>query len=196
MLTSFCFGFYLALVLQVKCNNLYVDPQTEYITGGKIAVSCISIFDGPVTTGNAIEWIEMKSLSIISNHPESRVRRDGHRLLFDSTKYSDKGLYCCRLSKRSPSPNHGCTYNSTVKIMAIESRTVTAAPQHSDARHNVVIKSTTTGTWHECFQRSLILATWLHIASCIGQTFLDIRSYLHLLDINFGSYTVIIRVCM
>ena len=127
----------LALV-RVKCTNLYVHPKTVYITGGKIAISCTGIVDGHEVS---IEWIKLNTLSIISSDPQARVRRDGHRLLFDSADYSDEGLYCCK----SAAENHGCTYNSTVRV----ARTVRAPAKnvisHSDSGHNIVTKSSASG---------------------------------------------------
>lgn len=114
-----CLVFYLlnlAIIWRVKCNNLYVHPKTVYITGNKIAISCINtgaFDDHAATIAKDIEWVKLShSLSVISRHPQARIRRDGHRLLFDSTNYSDKGLYCCRY----PGESHGCTENSTVTV--------------------------------------------------------------------------------
>ena len=147
MFIRLCQLFYilnLALV-RVKCTNLYVHPKTVYVTGGKIAISCTNILDGHAPS---IEWIKLNTvttplsspLSIISSDPQARVRRDGHRLLFDSTDNSDEGLYCCK----SSAENHGCTYNSTVRI--VTARTVRAPAKNvisqSNSGHNIVTKST------------------------------------------------------
>lgn len=146
MLTTFCIVFYLLnLAIQVKCTSiLYVEPKTGYITGDKIVVSCISILDGQVTFTDGIRWIKLSSSSIITSHPEARVRRDGHRLLFASTKNSDEGLYCCSHLKY-PSTDHGCTHNSTVRIAvaraARASGTSLQGYRNSDVQHNLVAKS-------------------------------------------------------
>ena len=69
----------------IECSKLYVHPKTVYITGSKIIVSCTSTIEDQATAfENDIELIKLKSLSIISSHPEARVRRDGHQLLFNS----------------------------------------------------------------------------------------------------------------
>lgn len=130
----------LALV-QIKCTNLNVRPKTVYATGGKIAISCTDILDSHAAS---IEWIKLNTLSIISSDPQARVRRDGHRLLFDPSDYSDEGSYCCKPAAE----NHGCTYNSTVKIVI--ARAAVRAPaknviSHSASGHNIVTKSSASG---------------------------------------------------
>ena len=55
------------------------------------------------------------AVSIVSSHPEARVRRHGSQLLFNSTSYSDGGFYCCRYSVE----NLGCTSSSTVRITVV-----------------------------------------------------------------------------
>ena len=133
------------MVIQIKCNNLYVHPKTVYVSkglaGGKIAISCLDGHAATFATG--IEWIKLNTLSIISSDPQARVRRDGHRLLFDSTDHSDEGLYCCR----NTAENRGCTYNSSVRILV--AKTIRAPAKslmsNSDSRHNIVAKSTASG---------------------------------------------------
>lgn len=117
-------------------------------------MSCTKILDGhdhAVTFGNDIEWVKLNSLSVISSHPEARVRRDGHRLLFDSTDHSDEGLYCCR----SPSENRGCTYNSTVRVAIAGTARAPAKNlqkiSNPNAGHNVVAKSTSSGMLRSFF---------------------------------------------
>ena len=139
--------------IRVKCNNIYVHPKTVYATGGRaggtIAVDCMIAYDDRVDIANRgvsrtrihVEWIKLNTLSVISSHPESRVRRDGHRLLFDSTSYSDEGFYCCRPTAKSHILERiiGCTYNSTVRVvMAKAAKNVQMTDHHG---HNVVAKS-------------------------------------------------------
>ena len=147
MLTRFCLVLSLLILTlsRVKCSNLYAHPKTVYITGSKIAVSCISSFEDHATTfANDIEWIKLSSLSVISNHPKARVRRDGHQLLFNSTDYSDEGLYCCRKIMET------CTPDSTARVVARTTHKPTKILQsirnsRSDAGHVLVTKSTPPG---------------------------------------------------
>ena len=132
------------LSARIQCSKLYVHPKTVYITGSKIIVSCTSTIEDQATAfENDIEWIKLKSLSIISSHPEARVRRDGHQLLFNFTNHSDEGLYCCRTITKA------CTSNSIVRVVA---RTVHMSSENlqttrnSDARHVLATKSTSSGT--------------------------------------------------
>ena len=172
-------------LIQIKCNNLYVHPKTVYVTGGlaggKIAISCINILDGhEATFANGIEWIKLNTLSIISSNPEARVRRDGHRLLFDSTDCSDEGLYCCR----SAAENHGCSYNSTVRIFI--ARTQVCAPaknlmRNSDSRHNIVTKSTSSGMVRS-ITNTCMLNRWLSLLATESMP-----AYMHITDIMSAS---------
>ena len=132
------------LSARIQCSRLYVHPKTVYITGSKIVVSCTSTIEDQATAfDNDIEWIELKSLSIISSHPEDRVRRDGHQLLFNFTNHSDEGLYCCRTITKA------CTSNSIVRVVARTAHMSSENLQttrNSDARHVLVAKSTSSGT--------------------------------------------------
>ena len=146
MLTRFYFVLSLLILTstRVKCSNLYVHPKTVYITGSKIAVRCIgSIGDHEITApfDNDIEWVKLSSSSVISSHPEARVRRDGHQLLFNSTDHSDAGLYCCRRITET------CTPNSIVRVVARIAHTFTTlqSTRNSDDRHIIVTKSTPPG---------------------------------------------------
>ena len=145
MLTRFSFVLSLLILTstRVKCSNLYAHPKTIYITGSKIAVSCISSLDDHETTfENNIEWVKLSSLSVISSHPEARVRRDGHQLFFNSTNHSDAGQYCCRKITGA------CTSNSIVRVVARTTHTSTKnleSTRNSDARHVLVTKSTPPG---------------------------------------------------
>jgi len=156
MLTDFCVVFYLLNLAIRVTSNLYVDPKTEYITGNKIVVNCISTVDGHATFADGIRWIKLSSSSVITSNPKARVRRDGHRLLFDSTNYSDEGSYCCSHSKYPSTADHGCTPHSTV-IIAVPKTARTSAtitnPQgysNSDGEHNLVAKSAP-GMLYEAF---------------------------------------------
>ena len=139
--------------IRVKCNNLYVYPKTAYVTGGlaggTLAVNCMIVYDDHVDIASRevsrtrinIEWIKLNTLSVISSHPESRVRRDGHRLLFDPAIYSDEGLYCCRPTAKSHSivgRINGCSYNSTVRVVITKAAKNVQTIDHG---HNVVAKS-------------------------------------------------------
>lgn len=132
------------LSARIQCSKLYVHPKTVYITGSKIVVSCTSTIEDQATAfDNDIEWIELKSLSIISSHPEDRVRRDGHQLLFNFTNHSDEGLYCCRTITKA------CTSNSIVRVVARTAHMSSEnlrTTRNSDARHVLVAKSTSSGT--------------------------------------------------
>lgn len=158
--SSLKFGIFVYVLMQVECTrerttDLYVHPKTAFITGGKVSVSCIKIVDGGVTIAGDIQWIKMTSLSVISSHPEARVRRDGHRLLFDSTNDGDEGLYCCR----SPTEGliDGCSYNSTVRIVIAKTTRAPAKALNDvtssfHTEHNIVAKSTSSGmlAWNCC----------------------------------------------
>ena len=153
MITSsaLCLVFYILILTQVECSNLYVDPNIAYITGGKVSVSCFKTVEGRTTYADGIDWIEMRSASVISGHREARVRRDGHRLLFDSINHADEGLYCCKPSTEALTESHGCHYNSTVRI--VNARTARASAKSSqfnsnvmtNTGHRIVAKSTTLG---------------------------------------------------
>ena len=129
---------------RLECSNLYVHPRTVYITGSKTVVRCTSSTeDQAIVFDNDIEWIKLRSLSVISSHPEARVRNDGHQLVFNSTDHSDEGLYCCRTINKS------CTSNSIVRVIARTAHMSTKSSQtmrNSNARHVLVAKSTSPGT--------------------------------------------------
>ena len=136
----------LALLIRVQCNDLYANPKIVYvIAGNKLTVNCNDNFNDEVTTiSKKIEWVKLNSSLIISNQPGARVRRDGHRLLFDSTNYSDGGLYCCRFQAE----NHGCTSSSTIRILVVTRRIPALATKtmgYSVVEHNLVAKSTSSG---------------------------------------------------
>ena len=157
MFTRILLFFYILYLAQirVKCNNLYVYPKIVYVTGGlrltggTIAVNCMIVYDDHVDIASRdvsrmrihVEWIKLSTLSVISSHPESRVRRDGHRLLFDSTIHSDEGLYCCRPTAKSYGTVgriNGCSYNSTVRVVIAKAAKNVQTIDHG---HNVVAKS-------------------------------------------------------
>jgi len=137
----------------VKCSNLYVHPKTVYVTGGlaggKIAVNCMTVNDDHADmashevsrTHMRVEWIKLNSLSVISSHPKARVRRDGHRLIFDSTYYSDEGFYCCRPTAETHAGWIGCSYNSTVRVIVAMATKNVQMVIKSDSGHNIVAKS-------------------------------------------------------
>ena len=141
--------------IRVKCNNLYVYPKTVYVTGGlaggKIAVNCMTVYDDHADLANHevsrtqihVEWIKLNTLSVISSHSKARVRRDGHRLIFDSTDYSDEGSYCCR--SRPTAEIHagwmGCAYNSTLRVIVPMAAKNVQTAIKSDHGHNIVAKS-------------------------------------------------------
>ena len=132
----------LTLLIRVQCNNLYAYPKTVHVVDGtKVAVSCLNSFDDQSTAlSKKIEWMKLNSLSVISSHPEARVRRHGRQLLFNSTSYSDGGFYCCRYSVE----NLGCTSSSTVRITVVARKArklVTKTMGHSIAQLNGILYS-------------------------------------------------------
>ena len=152
MFASLFLVFYILHLTQigVKCNNLYVHPKNVYATGGKIAVDCMTVHDDHAdiasrevnrTRAIHVEWIKLNTLSVISSHPKSRVRRDGYRLLFDSTDYPDEGFYCCSPTAETHAGRIGCSHNSTMRVVIVMDTENVQTAIKSDHGHNVVAKS-------------------------------------------------------